>query len=129
MLNDSLRNDYVAPRRLLTLTPTSDHIAHHLLTLFSLGASAEQLRTAYSRNASYQNAQQPIDSTIVETLSDDFTFRSCLGKDQYYHSFLAFYEEELEKKGWEKTLVEHVFTEPTQDGGRAQELFVRLYAG
>lgn len=52
-------------------------------------------------------------------------FKKYLGKERYYHDFLVFWQNEIEKKGWENVLNEFVFsgTEPADD------LLTRLYAG
>ncbi|KAL9623924.1 MAG: hypothetical protein Q9160_001916 [Pyrenula sp. 1 TL-2023] len=104
------------------------HIAHQLLTIFSLGATPDQLRQAYDSNKSYQRPKPSAEKPIILSLSEDSVFRSCLDKHEHFHSFLAFYENEINQKGWEKAVAEHVFRKPIEDGGRAQELFVRLYA-
>ncbi|KAL9114668.1 MAG: hypothetical protein Q9227_001346 [Pyrenula ochraceoflavens] len=106
-----------------------NHIAHHLLTIFALGATPAQLEKAYRNNAGYQRPQYPISPPVVSELHDPAKFRSYLGQEKHFHSFVEFYQQELDTKGWPQTLREHVFASPETDGGRAQELFTRLFAG
>jgi len=52
-------------------------------------------------------------------------FKKYLGKGEYYHDFLVFWQGEFEKKGWENVLNEYVFA----GDERADDMLGRLYAG
>lgn len=52
-------------------------------------------------------------------------FQKYLGKEKYYQDFLVFWQNEIEKKGWENVLNEYVFA----GNERADNLLTRLYAG
>jgi hypothetical protein len=102
-----------------------NHIAHHLLTLFALGATPAELKKAYADNASYQRPPGPLEPSIVSDMHDPERFKKYLGKEKYYADFLNFFREELEKKGWEDVLTEYLF----KGDERAEDMLVRLFAG
>ncbi|USP73007.1 hypothetical protein yc1106_00281 [Curvularia clavata] len=102
-----------------------NHIVHHLLTLFALGAPPSQLQKAYDINAPYQRPAEPISPSIITSLHDPSSFRSHLGKEKHYHSFLVFFQQEIDAKGWEQVLQEYLFSGTEV----AEDLLVRMYAG
>ena len=52
-------------------------------------------------------------------------FKTYLGKEQYYHHFLVFFQKEIEEKTWQKVLDEYLFARDD----RGDDLLARLYAG
>ena len=102
-----------------------NHIAHHLLTIYGLGATEGELQKAYDANKSYQRSPYPSKHSIVEDMSDRDKFAKYLGKERYYNDYKIFFQEELESQGLEKTLNEHVFA----GDEHADALLVRMYAG
>lgn len=52
-------------------------------------------------------------------------YKSYLGKEKYYHDFMIFFQDEIEKKGWENVLNEYVFA----GDERADDMLVRMFAG
>ena len=102
-----------------------DHIAHHTLTIFALGASPEEIQMHYNNNKSYQKPHQPIDNNILEELHDYDKFHQYLGDERYYHDYLVFFQSEIDKKGYEAVVNEYVLN----GDERAEDLLVRLFAG
>ncbi|RAR04058.1 hypothetical protein DDE82_004712 [Stemphylium lycopersici] len=102
-----------------------NHIAHHLLTLFALGASPTDLQTAYDTNASYQRPTVALEESIVSDMHDPARFATYLGKEEYYHDFLVYFKQEIERNGWQATLQTHVFAETPA----ADDMLVRMFAG
>lgn len=102
-----------------------NHIAHHLLSLFALGATPQEIQKAYDSNASYQRPQFGITERNVEDMSDKNKFKEFLGKEKYFHDFEVFFSKEIEAKGWQAVLNEHVFAKDE----KAETMFTRLYAG
>jgi Questin oxidase-like len=98
---------------------------HHLLTIYSLGATPEVLTRAYNRNANYQRSSAPLEREIVQKMHDADTYFKCLDNQEYYTDFLTFYASELEKKGLQSTLDTYLFG----DTDNAFSLFGRLFAG
>lgn len=58
-------------------------------------------------------------------MHDSSQFKSYLGDETYYHDFLVFFQEEIERKGWQNVLNEYLFAEDE----RADDMLVRLFAG
>lgn len=52
-------------------------------------------------------------------------FKTYLGDEKYYHDFLVFFRDEIEKKGWEEVLNEYLF----KDDEKANDMLVRLFGG
>ncbi|KAL1601980.1 hypothetical protein SLS59_005146 [Nothophoma quercina] len=102
-----------------------NHIAHHLLTLFALGATPKEIQQGYDTNVDYQRPPEPLKESIVKDMHDPKRFNTYLGKEQYYHDFLVFFQKEIEAKGWQDVLKEYVFAQDE----RADDLLARQYAG
>lgn len=58
-------------------------------------------------------------------MSDPDNFKKYLGKEQYHRDFLIFFEQEMDKKGWENVVNEYLFA----GDERADDMLVRMYAG
>ncbi|KAL1799101.1 hypothetical protein ACET3X_003138 [Alternaria dauci] len=101
-----------------------NHIAHHLLTLFALNASTEELQEAYDTNVNYQRPSEVLKESIVNDMHNLERFKSYLGQEKYYHDFLMYFQQEIDDKGWQRTLQEHVFAETEH----AEDMLVRMYA-
>ena len=102
-----------------------NHIAHHLLTLFALGATPEEIQQGYDTNVSYQRPPEPLKDSIVDDMHKPDRFKTYLGKERYYHDFLVFFQKEIEKKTWTGVLNEYLFA----GDERADDLLARSYAG
>ena len=102
-----------------------NHISHHILTLFALGASPSQLQAQYVSNRTYQRPPEELKASIVEEMHDPARFKTYLGQEQYYPDFLIFFQQEMETKGWEAVVDEYVF----RGDERADDMLVRLFAG
>jgi hypothetical protein len=102
-----------------------NHIAHHLLTLFALGATPQEIQRGYDTNVSYQRPLEPLKESIVKDMNRLDRFKTYLGKEQYYFDFLVFFQKEIEEKTWQKVLDQYLFARDD----RADDLLARLYAG
>ena len=102
-----------------------NHTAHHLLSLYGLGAPADVIEQRYKENASYQRSQGQLDERVLEDLGNPENFKKYLNKEKYYKDFLTFWQNEFEKKGWENVLNEYVFA----GDERADDLLGRFYGG
>lgn len=101
-----------------------NHIAHHVLSLYGLGAPLDAIERQYSRNASYQLPQAKPKDENVEALSKG-SFSQFLGKGPRYSDFLSFYQREIDAKGWEAVIKEYLFSGEE----KAEDLLVRMFAG
>lgn len=52
-------------------------------------------------------------------------YKTYLGDEKYYHDFLVFFQEEMDKKGWENVLNEYLF----KGDEIADDMLVRMYGG
>lgn len=103
-----------------------NHIAHHLLAIFALGATPDQLQRAFDVNQDYQRAHYPVNERNVADLSSDpARFNDCLGKDKYYHDFEEFFRREIDDKGYQSVVREYLL----KGDERANDLLWRLYGG
>ncbi|KAI1176133.1 HypA protein [Nemania sp. FL0916] len=102
-----------------------NHISHHLLSLYGLGASPEHIQQGYNDNANYQRTPFKTHSDIQEELKDFATAKDKYGKEEYYTDFLVFFQNEIDKKGWKEVLLEYMFKGDEQ----SENMLVRMFAG
>ncbi|EXJ91997.1 hypothetical protein A1O3_00547 [Capronia epimyces CBS 606.96] len=102
-----------------------NHIAHHLLTLYALGATPDEIQRAFDNNKTMQRLQFPVETQNVQAMTDPDKFKEFLGKEQYFHDFEIFFRREIELKGWETVLIEHVFARTEH----ADRMLGRMFAG
>ncbi|XHF99203.1 hypothetical protein AWENTII_002710 [Aspergillus wentii] len=102
-----------------------NHIVHHILTIYSLGASPEDIRAAYDQNKTYQRPNPPVNENVVQSLGDKTEFKNYFGQPEHYHDFLAYFQQEIDKKGVNAVLDEYLFS----GDECAEAMFVRLFSG
>ncbi|OAP56136.1 hypothetical protein AYL99_09315 [Fonsecaea erecta] len=103
-----------------------NHIVHHILASFALGADAETLQKQYDQNASYQRPPPPADDDVVNALGGNSkVFFDTMAKPENYSTFLAFFTRKLSSASIPDVLNEYVFDE-TQ---LATTIFNRFFAG
>ena len=102
-----------------------NHIAHHILTLFALGASPTVIEEQYRHNASYQLPQLPLDDRVVEDLHDPAKYLKYMGDENHYQDYLAFFQTEISKNGYEEVVNEYVLKGDT----KADYLLGVMFAG
>ncbi|KAJ4346907.1 uncharacterized protein N0V89_010840 [Didymosphaeria variabile] len=102
-----------------------NHIVHHLLTLFALKATPEEIKRAYNDNKYYQRPPVDLKKEIVNDMHNPERYKTYLGKEKYYHDFLQYFQEEIGRKGWETVLNDELF----KGDERADDLLARLFAG
>ncbi|KAH7232170.1 uncharacterized protein BKA55DRAFT_695596 [Fusarium redolens] len=102
-----------------------NHLPHHALTLYSLGATKEKIEWHFNNNTGYQRDQPEIAAELSDSLSDISNFKRHLGDPKEYRNFLLFFRREMERDGYEKAVNRFLF------GGDAlsNEIFARLFTG
>ncbi|KAH8654398.1 hypothetical protein BGZ61DRAFT_373557 [Ilyonectria robusta] len=100
-----------------------NHIVHCLFSAYALGATAEELQVIYDREESYQAARYPVNERDVKAMADKVKFRTYVGQQPHYSSFLLFFQREIERKGVKATLEEHLFA----GDDYANEFLTRFY--
>lgn len=85
------------------------------------------MQKGYDANLHYQRPAQPVHQAVVNDLFQTWDHASAyLGQENHYPDFLAFFQREIDAKGWEAVLSEYLFK---KDSPSAEDLFVRLFAG
>jgi len=102
-----------------------NHMAHHLLTLYSLGATPDELKQGFDHNKGYQRSLPAMHDQIVQDMADREKFQQYLGNQRYYHEYAEYFRNEIDQKGWEAVLNEHLFA----GDEHADRLLTRMYAG
>jgi hypothetical protein len=102
-----------------------NHIAHHLLTIFALGATPEEIQKGFDNNSYYQKTLRSPTVANTQDLSDREKFKSLKGKQKNFHDLMDFFTQEIEAKGWKETLKEHLFA----GDEHASDLLKRMFAG
>ncbi|POS73081.1 hypothetical protein DHEL01_v208524 [Diaporthe helianthi] len=87
-----------------------NHLVHNLFTRLSLGATPDQLQTAYDDDAPLQREIPPLDEKVVERLANDDYFAERITKITHYNNFRVFFEQQIDKKGWQQVVNDYVFS-------------------
>ncbi|RHZ54690.1 questin oxidase family protein [Aspergillus thermomutatus] len=102
-----------------------NHIVHHILTIYALGATPDEIRAAYDRDKTYQRPVMPTTLSVVESLHDKTRFQQYLGKEENYPNYLAFFQQEIERRGAADVLNEYLFS----GSECAESMLSRLFGG
>jgi hypothetical protein len=102
-----------------------NHIAHHDITIWALGASPETIRSQHDRNSLYQRGAMEIQSTLVEDMTEPSVFKRCLGREENFLNFCLFFEKEIDRIGYQAVLQKYLV------GGSvvADDILCRIYMG
>ncbi|PGH27114.1 hypothetical protein AJ80_01070 [Polytolypa hystricis UAMH7299] len=102
-----------------------NHIVHHILSIYALGASPEEIKAAFKHNIDYQRPSRPVDEATVQKLSDKEHFKRLSGLRSQYPNFLVFFQREIEAKGVGAVLNEYLF----KGDEYADSMYTRLFGG
>lgn len=104
-----------------------DHLVHHLLAMWSLGATPDEIQDMWDYNKGYQTSIKRPDAIIPADLNlqDQEQFEACLGKDEHYLTFLKFFKAEIAEKGAIPVIRQYVL----KGDKRANDIFSRMYTG
>ncbi|KAI5306254.1 hypothetical protein KEM56_001686 [Ascosphaera pollenicola] len=101
-----------------------NHIVHHLLSIYALGASPDDVQRAYDTNDEYQRPSRPIDEDLVQKFQDRDEFCQFLGQRPKYVQYLAHFQREIEERGVDAVLQEYLFAGTEF----ADDMLTRLFA-
>ncbi|EXJ59130.1 hypothetical protein A1O7_06561 [Cladophialophora yegresii CBS 114405] len=104
---------------------SKDHIVHHLLSIYALGASPSQLEKAYRNNTGYQLPTPPADPINIETLRQPEGFVKHLGDSERYRDYVVFFQKLVSERGVESVVNEYVF----KGDARADDMLARMFSG
>ncbi|KAL6812672.1 hypothetical protein V8C40DRAFT_277780 [Trichoderma camerunense] len=102
-----------------------NHILHHLLCIYALGATPLQMEKAFDLNAVYQLPSHYADSGHAQKLVDPVEFKKCLGDSKYFNDYFLFFRKEIETHGIPTTVNTFIFG----DDERAADMFDRFFGG
>ncbi|KAK0499862.1 hypothetical protein EDD18DRAFT_1152953 [Armillaria luteobubalina] len=85
-----------------------NHIAHHILAIWALGASKEIIEAVYRVDVPTQRPAIKSPGPITTA-----NFNAHLGDEKFYGAYLSFFKEQLAGKGTASVLEEFVFSEST----------------
>ncbi|RSL39726.1 hypothetical protein CEP53_013855 [Fusarium sp. AF-6] len=102
-----------------------DHIVHHVLTLYGTGASTKDMDIAYDANKGYQLKAMKPKQEMVDNLEHGSDWSTYLGKGRNYAAFLRFFQDEIQRIGWQEVLNEYLF----KNDDRGRDLKSRLFGG
>ncbi|KAK7047455.1 hypothetical protein VNI00_006686 [Paramarasmius palmivorus] len=89
-----------------------DHMTHHIIALWSLGADAKVLQAAYDLHVVLQ---VPVGGDKAERITKDNVFDH-LGDRTYYKAYMDFFTEVVREKGTAATLEEYIFADKANFG-------------
>ncbi|KAJ3489516.1 hypothetical protein NLJ89_g11522 [Agrocybe chaxingu] len=110
------------------INPTGfhNHLSHHLLVAYDLGASAGHLQKIYDNEAKDQRPRilEEKDKSIIV---DKDNWAQYLGNHHAYSSFVDFFSEEIKALGVSETLEKYVFEEEANKKGI--DMLTRVVSG
>ncbi|KAG0704109.1 hypothetical protein DFH29DRAFT_802401 [Suillus ampliporus] len=108
-----------------------NHVLHHLLAIWAMGASANIIWSAYETHCVYQRPAFESPSHIT-----DHNFKEHLGDERFYAAYSDFFASELGKKGFARTFEEYIFApsanylaEPHSEKDGHPEMMARFIGG
>ena len=87
-----------------------NHMVHSLLTCLTLGANVQVLQDRYNDLVPIQRAIPKIDEPLLAELHDAEVFYSTIGQIHQYHTFLEFFKRQIAAEGYQKVVLEYVFS-------------------
>lgn len=102
-----------------------NHIAHHDLTLWALGAKPEVLISQHERNTRYMRDAMIVVEPLVLDLEDDVIFKKCLGREENFRNFEKYFLNQIVQKGYQPVLQKYL----VGDGDIAKDMRYRIYMG
>ncbi|KFA49996.1 hypothetical protein S40293_05970 [Stachybotrys chartarum IBT 40293] len=120
----------LSPLHVQLFIPTfiADHIVHHLLALWALGATPSEIQDMWEYNQAYQtpiDAGKPSEPTAQKKdLSDPAVYKECLGNNACYGDYLKFFEDKIAEIGVTATLKEYLL----KGDEVTDSVFYRMYS-
>lgn len=102
-----------------------NHLVHHILTLYALGASPAQIQKHYNNNKTAQRPQQPLHNRVTEELHDSKKYQGYLGKEKHYYDYLVYFQGEIDRKGYAEVINEYLL----RGDERADDMLGRMFSG
>ncbi|KAH6692175.1 hypothetical protein BKA61DRAFT_714948 [Leptodontidium sp. MPI-SDFR-AT-0119] len=104
-----------------------NHIPHSLLTVLAMGGGGKELKRAYDDGYVIQRPLAPADFEVAKQLSDPKTFKEHMYTLSEYSNFLAFFEQEIDAKGWKTVFNKYCFDRTPFADTMLAQLYEGLY--
>lgn len=102
-----------------------NHIAHHDITIWALGANPATIRSQHDRNSLYQREAMVIQDSVVKDMADPAVYKRCLGREENFLNYCRFFEDEINRLGYQAVLQKYLV-----DGSEiADDMLCRIYMG
>ncbi|KAL3458171.1 hypothetical protein BJX64DRAFT_228063 [Aspergillus heterothallicus] len=102
-----------------------NHTVHHMLTLFALGASPDEIRAMYDLNIGYQAFTVYRPACAAVQLKDRAFFKQCVGDSSYYGTFVRFFQDEIASRGIAGVVNEYLLA----GDELANDILARMHSG
>ncbi|KAJ6483638.1 hypothetical protein DFH09DRAFT_949827 [Mycena vulgaris] len=122
VLEELLHKDYVSHHCFINDLGFHNHIPHHLVAAYDMGASPALLKLIYEEEASMQ---RPLNRQGEDITESNWTTR--LGERTAYASYLVFFADEIAMIGVPETLRRYVMVPEANGNGAA--MFARFLGG
>ncbi|KAF8597037.1 hypothetical protein BDV93DRAFT_562709 [Ceratobasidium sp. AG-I] len=101
-----------------------NHLSHHLFAAYSLGAPPSILQAAFDEHASYQRPAFKSPEPVTRSNWTKF-----LGNENFYHSYMNFFNDEIEANGLDATVQYFIFSHDANWAGEEPRMLDRFLAG
>ncbi|KAF8623272.1 hypothetical protein AX17_007478 [Amanita inopinata Kibby_2008] len=81
-----------------------NHVSHHAIALWALGANEEAIRQAYERDSTYQCPMVESPAEIIHS-----NWKEHLGDENYYKAYLEFFTKIVQEQGAVSAVEEYIF--------------------
>ncbi|KAJ7476296.1 hypothetical protein B0H11DRAFT_1727341 [Mycena galericulata] len=122
VLEELLYKDYVSHHIFFNDMGFHDHLSHHLVSAYDMGASPALLKLIYK---DVSQIMRPLDRNEADMTESNWTAR--LGERKAYSSYLAFFSAEISKQGIDETFRKYVMA-PSANGNGSLML-ARFFEG
>lgn len=101
-----------------------NHTAHRALAIWALGADGAVIRAAYQHDS---KEQRPAFRSPKPITTDNF--EDHLGDEKYFHSYLEFFNDYVQKEGMDKALETFIFSRKFNIGNKKPQMLNRFLSG
>ncbi|KAJ6582701.1 hypothetical protein DFH09DRAFT_912196 [Mycena vulgaris] len=122
VLEELLHKDYVSHHTFFNDRGFHNHLSHHLVAAYDMGASPGLLKLIYEEE---EPMQRPLNRQGEDITETNWTTR--LGERPAYASYLVFFTEQIAKSGVSETLRRYVMAPEANGNGAA--MFARFLGG
>ncbi|KAK6333753.1 hypothetical protein TWF730_003936 [Orbilia blumenaviensis] len=99
-----------------------NHVAHHLLAVYALGATADEIQFAYDTNVDTQIPIGDKKPPVLQDLSNSDDWKKYLAGAENYATFLQYFQDSIGKIGWQEAVKKYIFSEKAIEDGMPERL-------